>query len=75
MRKGGRGPEKYRGVEYSVAKKADGLWAWTLHPRTESGGPLAAGTVLSGTAKGMNQSTAVDAAHRAIDKLLGAARK
>ena len=70
MRKGGGAPEKYRGVEYSVSKKTEGLWAWTLHAPTELGG-----STLSGTAKGMNQHAAVDAAYRAIDKMLGTTRK
>ena len=71
MRKGGgRAPEKYRGVEYAVSKKAEGLWAWTLPARKEAGGG-----VIAGTAKGMNQNAAVDAAHRAIDKLLSTVRR
>lgn len=61
--------EKYRGIEYSVAKQADGKWAWKLHAKTERLAPT-----LSGTAKG-TQNDAIEAAHRAVDKLLGTTRK
>jgi hypothetical protein len=75
MRKGGRAPETYRGVAYSVAKKTEGLWTWTLHPRAEQSSPVISEAGISGTAKGMNQNAAVDAAHRAIDKMLGTTRR
>ena len=58
-------PEKYRGVEYSVAKEAEGLWVWKLHPN-----PVRIGAVRSGKVRGMNKRTAVDAALQAIDKML-----
>jgi hypothetical protein len=61
--------EKYRGVEYSIVKQGEeGPWAWKLRPR-QLGDP-----VISGTAKG-RQNDAIEAAHRAIDKLLGTERK
>jgi len=58
-------PQKYRGVEYSVAKKAEGLWTWQLHLKPAPGGPI-----TSGTAKGMNANAAIEGALRAIDKML-----
>jgi hypothetical protein len=64
------GPEKYRGVAYSVAKQAEGLWGWKLHPDTAP-----KGAVISGTARSMSKGTAVDAAHQAIDKMLTSKRR
>jgi hypothetical protein len=64
-RRGPAAPQKYRGIEYSVAKKADGLWTWQLHLKTEPGGPI-----VSGTARGMNPNAAIEGALRAIDKML-----
>lgn len=67
MRKGGSTiPEKYRGVEYWVAKQAESAWTWQLHPKMEHGGR----PVTSGIARGMNQNAAVEAAYRAIGKML-----
>jgi hypothetical protein len=59
------GPEKYRGVEYSIAMQAEGLWEWKLHPTTER-----VGAVISGTTRALKKEPAVDAAYRAIDKML-----
>jgi hypothetical protein len=70
-RKSGPGrPEKYRGVEYSVAKQGEGVWVWKLHPETEQ-----RSAVISGTARGMKKVTAVDAAHQAIDKMLASKKR
>jgi len=69
MRKGGPpAPEKYRGIEYSVAKQGEGAWTWQVRP--QPGGPVQ--TTISGTARGMNKNPAIEAAHRAIDKMLDA---
>jgi len=48
-------------------KQADGAWAWKVHSQP---GPIRA--IISGTAKGMNKNPAIEAAHRAIDKMLDA---
>jgi len=67
-RKGGPGvPQKYRGIEYLVVKQTEGAWTWKVHAQP---GPVH--TIISGTAKGMNKNPAVEAAHRAIDKMLDA---
>jgi hypothetical protein len=63
------GPEKYRGVEYVVAKQGEGTWAWRLQAKTEHGAQTISGTTRLG------QNEAIEAAHRAIDELLGTKRK
>lgn len=63
------GPEKYRGVEYSIAKQGEGTWEWKLRAKTEHGAQTISGTTRLG------QNEAVEAAHRAVDKLLGTKRK
>jgi hypothetical protein len=68
-RTGRAGPEKYRGVEYSVAKHGDGAWIWKLRATSENGPPAPSGTVRG------RQDDAIEAAHRAIDKALGTQRK
>jgi hypothetical protein len=64
-----RGPEKYRGVEYSVTKHGEGSWIWKLRAPGENGAPAPTGTVRG------RQNDAIEAAHRAIDKQLGTGRK
>jgi hypothetical protein len=68
-RPGRAGPEKYRGVEYSVAKHGEGAWLWKLRTPGETGAPAPSGTVRG------RQNDAIEAAHRAIDKVLGTRRK
>jgi hypothetical protein len=63
------GPEKYRGVAYSVTPHGDGQWNWKLRTRADDGPPPPSGTVRG------RQNDAVEAAHRAIDKALGTQRK
>ena len=63
------GPEKYRGIEYSVAHQGEGIWTWKLHHKPERAGPIIAGTTKGG------QNEAIEAAHRAVDKMLGTQRK
>jgi hypothetical protein len=68
-RPGRAGPEKYRGVEYSIAPHGEGSWDWTLRTASDSGAPTPSGTVRG------RQNDAIEAAHRAIDKALGTQRK
>lgn len=68
-RPGRAGPEKYRGVEYSVAPHGEGSWIWKLRAPGENGAPAPTGTVRG------RQNDAIEAAHRAIDKVLGTQRK
>ncbi len=68
-RPGRAGPEKYRGVEYSVAPHGEGQWVWKLRTRSDTGPPAPTGTVRG------RQNDAIEAAHRAIDKALGTQRK
>lgn len=63
------GPEKYRGVGYSIAKQGEGTWVWKLQAKTERGAQTISGTTRAG------QNEAIEAAHRAVDKLLGITRK
>jgi hypothetical protein len=62
-----RRTEKYRGVEYSVVRQTEGAWAWNIHPKDDQ-----RGAITSGVATGLNKNPAVEAAHRAIDKMLDA---
>ncbi len=64
-----RGPEKYRGVEYSITKHGEGSWIWKLRAPADNGAPAPSGTVRG------RQNDAIEAAHRAIDKTLGTGRK
>lgn len=73
-RRPGAGPEKYRGVDYSVAKQSEGTWVWKVQPQAERGTRPISGQSMSGTTR-LGQNEAVEAAHRAIDKLLGTTRK
>jgi hypothetical protein len=57
-------PEKYRGIGYSVAREGDGHWVWKLHPEKQRDWP-----VTTGKERG-SQDSAIEAAHRAIDRLL-----
>jgi len=59
--------EKYRGVEYSIVRKTEGAWAWNIQPKVDQ-----RGAITSGVARAMNKNAAVEAAHRAIDKMLDA---
>jgi hypothetical protein len=59
--------EKYRGVEYSIVRQTEGAWAWNIQPKVDQ-----RGAITSGVAKGLNKDSAVEAAHRAIDKMLDA---
>jgi hypothetical protein len=68
-RPGRAGPEKYRGVEYSVAPHGEGSFIWKLRAPGENGAPAPSGTVRG------RQNDAIEAAHRAIDKVLGTRRK
>jgi hypothetical protein len=71
MRKSGPAvPEKYRGIEYAVAKQAEGAWTWKVQPAP---GPVR--TIISGTVKGLNKNPAIEAAHRAIDKMLDSKKR
>lgn len=63
------GPEKYRGIQYSIAKQGEGTWVWKLQAKTEHGAQTISGTTRLG------QNEAIEAAHRAVDKLLGTKRK
>jgi hypothetical protein len=63
------GPEKYRGIEYSVAPHGEGQWLWKLRAARDSTVPAPSGTVRG------RQNDAIEAAHRAIDKTLGTQRK
>jgi len=52
MRKSGPAvPEKYRGIEYAVAKQAEGAWTWKVQPA-----PGRVRTIISGTVKGLNKT-------------------
>jgi hypothetical protein len=66
---GHTGPEKYRGVAYSVTPHGEGQWIWKVRAASESGAPAPSGTVRG------RPNDAVEAAHRAIDKVLGTQRK
>jgi hypothetical protein len=68
-RPGRAGPEKYRGIEYSVAPHGDGQWIWKVRAAGDRGAPSPSGTVRG------RQNDAIEAAHRAIDKALGTQRK
>jgi hypothetical protein len=68
-RPGRAGPEKYRGIEYAVAAHGEGSWIWKLRMAGEKGAPAPSGTVRG------RQNDAIEAAHRAIDKVLGTQRK
>jgi hypothetical protein len=68
------GPERYRGIEYSVANKGEGVCTWKLHPKKEQAAPIMSAPTISGTTKG-GHNEAIEAAHRAIDKMLGTVRK
>ena len=62
-------PEKYRGVDYSIARQSDGAWTWKLEPKKDREWAIA-----SGTAKG-TKNNAIEAAHREIDKMIAAGKK
>jgi hypothetical protein len=66
---GHTGPEKYRGVAYTVAPHGEGQWTWKLRAASEGSAPAPSGTVRG------RPNDAVEAAHRAIDKVLGTQRK
>lgn len=62
-------PEKYRAVEYSIARQSDGAWTWKLEPKKDREWPIAFGTT-KGT-----KNNAIEAAHREIDKMIAAGKK
>jgi hypothetical protein len=54
----------YRGIEYGVNEKENGIWQWNYYPKLERG------PKESGTIKGTREE-AVSACKAAIDKWLG----